>query len=508
LSLRRTAPLAALLLALGLPAASQPFDVQSLATALRVVQADLVDLDGDGVGDLVWIGVRGLPPDEERTLHVHYREAPTTPLKETPQLARALPAGVAAYDFSELDDRAGAELLLLRRDRIELLSLYGRELRSEVIPVPGAPTIAVVQDERGVDRIRLAREGLGRARFLVPGIGRALLLARDGELVAELAVGGRANFFAPPRPGPVITESEVEFYFDHPKLSIGDVDGDGRSDLIASDRHALRIFLQDESGGFTSEPQRVLPLGRMREEDHIRNVGGVRVDPFDFDLDGRADLLISSTRGSLFGGTTEVEILLNRDGGWRLDAPDQRFRVEGGVAVHQILDLDGDGRAELVSVRIPTGVLELVEVLLTRAIDAEVSIRRAGDGRPFEVEPWLRWKLGVPISFETFRARGFIPTLAVDLDGDGRRDLLGSGDGEQLEVRLGDAEGGYRRRDASQELDTGGRIRFGDADGDALPDFVLYDSRRPGTPIRIARNRGVLGGPALTSVGGDPARVR
>jgi hypothetical protein len=508
LSLSGPASLAVLLIALGAPAAGEPFDVQSLPTALRVVQADLVELDGDGVGDLAWIGVRGLPPDEERTLHVHYREAPGAHLSQAPQLARALPAGVAAYDFAEWDGRPGMELLLLRRDRIELLSLHGREVRSETIPVPGAPTIAVVQDERGVDRIRLARDGLGRARFLVPGIGRALLLARDGDLVAGLEVGGRANFFAPPRPGPIITESEVEFYFDHPKLSTGDVDGDGRSDLIASDRHALRVFLQDEAGGFSAEPQRTLPLQRLSQEDHIRNVGGVRVDPYDFDRDGRMDLLISSTRGSLFGGTTEVEILLNRDGGWRLDAPDQRFRVEGGVAVHQILDLDGDGRAELVSVRIPTGVIELVEVLLTRAIDAEISIRRAGAERPFEDEPWQRWKLGVPISFETFRARGFVPTLAVDVDGDGRHDLLGSGDGKQLEVRLGSARGGYRRRDASQRLDTGGRIRFGDADGDALPDFVLYDSRRPGTPIRIARNRGVLGGPALTSGDGDPAQIR
>jgi hypothetical protein len=300
----------------------------------------------------------------------------------------------------------------------------------------------------------------------------------------------------------------VEFYFDHPRLSQGDVDGDGRSDLIASSRHALRVFLQDESGGFPGEPSRLLPLRRLSEEDHIRNVGGVRVDPFDFDGDGRVDLLISSTRGSLFGGTTEMEILMNRDGGWRLDAPDQRFRVEGGVAIHEILDLDGDGRAELVSVRIPTGVVELVEVLLTRAIDAEISIRRAGDDRPFEDDPWRRWKLGVSISFETFRARGFVPTLLADVNGDGHRDLLDSGDGERLEIRLGDPEGDYRSRDASQPLDTGGRIRFGDADGDELPDFVLYDSRRPGTPIRIGRNRGVLGGPAWTAPDRTSAAIR
>jgi hypothetical protein len=37
-------------------------------------------------------------------------------------------------------------------------------------------------------------------------------------------------------------------------------------------------------------------------------------------------------------------------------------------------------------------------------------------------------------------------------------------------------------------------IRFGDLDRNGLLDFVLHDPRRPGTPIRIGSNRGVLPG--------------
>ena len=37
-----------------------------------------------------------------------------------------------------------------------------------------------------------------------------------------------------------------------------------------------------------------------------------------------------------------------------------------------------------------------------------------------------------------------------------------------------------------------GRIRFGDLEADGLTDLVIYDPRRPGRPIRIAHNRGVL----------------
>jgi hypothetical protein len=138
-------------------------------------------------------------------------------------------------------------------------------------------------------------------------------------------------------------------------------------------------------------------------------------------------------------------------------------------------------------------VLEVVEILVTRAIDAKVSIYRRAEQSPFGAKPWQRWSLDVPFSFKTFRSLGFIPTLEADFNGDGFNDLLGSGAGDRLEVRLGSASG-YATLHASQPLDTAGRIRFGDLDGDRLTDFVLYDSRRPGTPVQVGRNRGVLPG--------------
>ncbi len=52
--------------------ADDPFDIQRIEVAERAVQADLADLDGDGLGDLLWTSVTGVPPEESRTLHVHY----------------------------------------------------------------------------------------------------------------------------------------------------------------------------------------------------------------------------------------------------------------------------------------------------------------------------------------------------------------------------------------------------------------------------------------------------
>ncbi len=485
--------------------AEDAFHVQSIAVAERVLQADLVDLDGDGRGDLLSMWASGMPPDERREIQVYYQH-PDGEFPARPDWSSPLPRGVGAYDLAPLDDRAGEELILLRSDRLTLLSWPGREASSRDLMVGEGATIAAVPDERGVDHLAIARAGLGpELRLLVPGLGQSTVLSPSGEVLGRLEVGGRANYYVPLRPGPMVSENEVEIYFDHPRISVGDVDGDGRGDVVASSRHELRVFLQDEQGRFPNAPSRRIALGLVSPEDHVRNSGSVRVDAEDFNGDGRLDLLIASSSGGLFDARTRVAIHLNRDGGWNLDRPDQIFPGARGLTGTVVIDLDGDGRLELIQARVPTGALEIAEVLITRAIDAQVAIYRRGASALFDPTPWYQWKLGIGFSFETFRPLGFVPTLEVDLNGDGIHDLLGSGDGKRLEVNLGRPDGGYDVRGASQTIDTGGRIRFGDLDADGLSDFVLYDPRRPGTPVRIGTNRGVLPGtrrkPSIRSPG-------
>lgn len=492
-ALARVGAIAAIGTAIARAAASEdPFAIQKIELGGRIVQADLVDLDGDRRGDLLCIRIEGMPPNERRTIHVFYQK-PDRAFPATPDWSAPLPGGAAAYDLAELDERPGVELILLRRDRLTVLSLAGRTPVFRDLPV-GEPTIAAVADERGIDRMGLARDGLAKEpRLFVPGFGTTAVLAPSGEVLARLDVGGRANYFVQRRPGPLVSESEVEIYFDHPRLSVGDVDGDGRGDIVSANRHEVRVFPQNADGGFPSAATRRLALGLVTPEDHVRSTGMVRVDAVDLDSDRRADLLISRAVGSVFSTSTKttVSVYLNRNGDWNLAEPDQQFVTEGGLTGNVVIDLDGDGRVELIEARIPAGVLEVVEILVTRAIDAEISIYRRGDQTPFGAKPWQRWAIDVPFSFKTFRSLGFVPTLEADFNGDGFNDLLGSGAGDKLEVRLGSVDG-YGTVHASQALDTAGRIRFGDVDGDRLTDFVLYDGRRPGTPIQIGINRGVL----------------
>ncbi|MEE9608002.1 MAG: VCBS repeat-containing protein [Myxococcota bacterium] len=482
--------------------AEDPFELRRLASPGRTALAEIVDLDGDGRADVFSVAFAGLPPDERREIRVHFQREDGS-LPDRPDWVAPLITGAMAYDVADLSEARGSEILFLARDRIAVLSLADRKPALRGIPIPDH-SLGVAPDEGGLERLRIVRDGLGpEPRLLVPGLAETFVLTPAGEVVGRIELASRVNYFVPVRPGPLLSESEIELDLDFPRLETGDVDGDARADLITAQRHELRVFLQRPGGRFESRPDRLLPLGLLSETDHIRNSGSVRVTARDIDGDGLVDLVVSHAAEGLFRARSETRVHLNRAGSWDLRSPDQVFHFRGGFSTIELLDLDGDGRPELLDARIPLSILELVEILVTRAIDARLAIYRAnpaGDGPVFGPRPWFQRKLGIPMNFETFRPRGFAPTLAADVNGDGYRDLLESAGGEGIEVYLGGAERPYRKRVARQDFDSSGRIRFGDFDGDGLADFLLYDQRRPDTPLLLGVNRGVLPG--------TPARAR
>jgi hypothetical protein len=469
------------------------FALQSLPVAGRVVAAEIADTDGDGRAELLLVVARGTVPDETREIRVHAPGADGR-LAETPAWSAPLPPAAVMYDVADLDGRPGAELLLLERDGVRVLSRAGGDASWRKLLVAAGPTAGVRPDERGLDRVRLVRPELGAGRLLVPGLDEAWVLGANGESIARLAIGGRANYLITPRPGPAISENELEIYFDVPTLHVADLDGDARGDVVASSRHGLRIFRQRDGGGFPDEPDGELLFRLIPLEDQVRNTGSVRAEVADLDGDGRADLLVSHASGGLVRAVNRTRIHRNRGGSFDLAKPDQVVEKSGGVAGDELVDVDGDGRVEWLRVFVPLGLLELAELFVQRQVDLEAALHRPDAERPFAEPAALVRRFSVPMDFETLRPRGFVPTLREDWNRDGYRDLVTAGNGQTIEIWLGGPGRDFARIDASQALDTGGRLRPGDLDGDGLPDFVLYDPRRADAPVRVGANRGVLPG--------------
>ena len=253
----KTDGLLAVIAALGFAAAAPaeesdaPFELISLPAPGRTAFAEIADLDGDGRGDLVSASFTKLPPNQLRKLRVHFQREDGG-FREAPDWVAPLPDGAAAYDFLETPSGV-REMLFMRRDRVTVLSLAGRAPVWRDVPLPGT-TLAAAPDERGIDRLLMARAGLGDAPLLVvPGFGEVFVTRLDGQLVGRLATQSRANFFVPPRPGLLVSDNEADLYFEHPRIDVGEVDGDGRGDLIVSNRHEVLVFAGRESGGFSGK---------------------------------------------------------------------------------------------------------------------------------------------------------------------------------------------------------------------------------------------------------------
>ena len=480
------------LLLSGAAAADALFDVTEIPVDERVVAAVPADADGDGRPDLLVATLSGLPPNERRQLNV-YRQTEAGALVLDSASRIDIPHHSAVFDVADIDTVAGDEILFLVPDGVTVVSLAGPTPETRQLEVDGPTTFSAAADERGFNRHRMVYNGFGdRPTLLVPQIGALSALAPDGQLLTQMQTARRANYVVA-RPASIVSfESDIQAFFDLPRLSVGDVNGDGLADVVTATRHEIRVFHQDQIEGLPEQASLVLPLGLVSSEDHWRGSGSVSTSARDVNADGRVDLVISHILGALTDTTSVTYLFLNRQGSWNLEAPDATLRTNRTLSSDVVTDINGDGRLELLRFKIKFSLLELVELLLQRKIDARVAVHRLSADDRYDEEPDAERKISVGFSFDTFRAKGFTPRGEVDLNGDGVLDFVTSADGDGIEVYLGEADGVFQRRALEQDLPSAGRIEFADLNGDALPDFVLYNQQLPGEPIRVGINRGVL----------------
>jgi len=258
-------------------------------------------------------------------------------------------------------------------------------------------------------------------------------------------------------------------------LIAADVDGDGRRDLVITDRinNRIGIYRNQATTGSLSTNSFAAPIYFNTGADprYVRAA--------DLDRDGRIDLVVCN----LADGT--ISILRNTGTAGTLDANSFTPRVDlasgAGASDVAIQDFDGDGRPDLAVANGDSGTLSLFR---------NVSVPGTLD--PSSFEP----RVDLPANSNATIATG-------DVDGDGKADLVAGGISGLVSI--------YRNLSSAGSFSTGSfaprvdyanpgwvhNVVLGDVNGDSKPDVVVVGEL--GSFMRVYQNQSASGGVLLTA---------
>ncbi len=438
-------PIAVILAAFAL--AAQPV-ASVLTTSADVWDVTQADLNGDGLADLIAYcsDATAAEPTKELTIFLA-QSIGKYPSK--PSLTFLLDEANGLVFISEFDGEAPAELIAAQQDgatvyrleagvmsavdRVEFNSLWPNGVREPLFERDTAHDL----DGDGVDE------------WLVP-TPAGMEVYSGGRLRAEVRAPTSSEFreygnLAIVHRLPAVTSFSIP---EEPQKAVA----------LLSDRYA------DFSYGpeWTQHERYTIAVRSAENWDAAARLR-------DIDGDGYPDLVVTQT-----SGTVNLEVLTQiyfADGPFRYPAKaDMEFTSTGSFTTVELEDVDGDEKLDLVLVRIPLGVRNIVSYFLRKRVGIEVSVHYFRDGT-FRAKPDKT--ASITIDAPDGRERSAYAT--GDFDGDGRLDVaIGTG-ADKLSVYQGAQDAFLTSRPwVTLALPTFGVARTADLNGNGADDLILH----------------------------------
>jgi hypothetical protein len=439
------------LLVVLLLAAAGPMERVVLKLPGRVTAVVPADVDGDGQMDLLVFWNQGFPPSTRSRVSVFRAESGK--ISPRPVQVRSLPRGTVAFDVGDIDADRRADVLLLCADGV--WALGGKKDgtlskgRSKVVEVM---TVAAFPHEDHIPRLDLLvdLDGKGRKGLLVPTvpIGPLALYEFDGKrgwfLRKVLRVPARLDVHTSAEDFRSARDFGAIFQITFPRWSVADQDGDGLLDLLFFSQDSVAVFRARKGGSFSSEPDLYRGFGLLNPDERVKRGLLVRGEAGDVNGDGRADLFFKKTVGGISNMKTEARLYLALTDGDYPQKPGYSIDREGHGASARLLDVDGDGRSDLVWPHVEMGLANLIRMMLAGKLSLTFEVFFSRNGA-LPTVPSLKIPSALGINFQSAQElTGPYPIFGEDFNGDGVRDLVlgsaGGGSGEdpdRLEIYPG-----------------------------------------------------------------------
>jgi hypothetical protein len=325
-------------------------------------------------------------------------------------------------------------------------------------------------------------DGDGRPDFVASGPGPI-----SGSVVSvSLNIGNGA--FAPPVDHPVTAGST--------SLALGDLSGDGRPDIVVGGEGGEGVEILFNTGEATFQSVALCACGGSDPTVALADIDG----------NGSLDLVATSRRGDTPDANRDLVVLFN-DGVNSFAKGLSHFAVGAAPRSLAVDDLNGDGRADVVTAGVCGGSVlpnagdgRFADAMPYGSLRGRITLRDVdGDGATDIVETRRHnWTVNVLLNDGRghFREPIELPTLSPvqtaigDLNGDGRADLVVASDGgdRRFSVLLnaGDTQFGPSLSYGEPDPAGSGAIAIMDVDGDGRLDIVVTGDMS----VAVFMNRG------------------
>lgn len=409
---------ATFLLACSFAHAEPKFQVSEIASPCQ--HLIISDLDGDGLKDLVLMN--------GTNLSIFFQDSEQG-FTAKPQLTYQLPARPCAVCTAKLGSRAES-LLVMTSDGVSAISFTNRTGVPVTQKIINQSTILpATSEETNVFYTPFSvRTGRGWPLLLLPTAGGLQVWQyRDGWRQAQVIKHAVRAWLLPAESAPGYSRY---CWLD---MSIGDVNGDGRDDLMIrrqiGQTNIYNLYLQQTNGLFPADPDFTY---------------AEKTDIFswlywgDISHDGKVDLIKSVwlNETSFLPGVPSGKVVVGTyfaDKGGRIPSePNQVFRKNDWLRQLPVVDVDGDGFVDMV---LGYSDIENRESFVREVTTGQVDYRldfyfyHPGAGFPSSpdfrrnvtlrlqrIVPFLNWNLPDEIARSV--------NLDGDFNGDGKKDLL------------------------------------------------------------------------------------
>ncbi len=240
------------------------------------------------------------------------------------------------------------------------------------------------------------------------------------------------------------------FMISVPRWQAEDQNADGRPDLMFFSRNSVAVYRQRADGSFPAGPDLLRSFSMLEREERIKRGAHVQIRAGDLNGDGRTDLVINKTVGGISNMKSELRVYLADDACDYPPRADFQSRRDGWGSSVSLCDMNTDGCLDLVRPHVEMGLSSLIGMMLAGKLNVDFEIYFSQKGvftdRPDFVIPS---KLRIDFASNQ-ELTGPYPNFRSDFDGDGLLDLVigraggGTGDNpDRIEIRRGRGKGRF-----------------------------------------------------------------